>query len=246
MDSRLNVSENKKHMQKKAQRPQVEGSTDKEWTPSSENLSTHSLTNSPRKRKLEISEVKSTTLRVWSEEDEMAILQGHLDYSSINKAKPSTSYDAFLNFVKDKLQTETTKAQLRNKLKGLKRKYQGNVAKRSFSKPHEEKIFKLSKRIWGHGEKVKSIETNKIDEKNVGGSSSGMYSDMVLGGGSAADVEDWFKRNPGQLISEKDRKKMLAKSRSVKVAKARLYLKEIEVMEKQTKLAIDALKAIHK
>ncbi|KAJ8546613.1 hypothetical protein K7X08_037213 [Anisodus acutangulus] len=223
MDS-LNSVKKQKHIGKNVDHE--EGSTEKEWTPSNENISTDSDTNQPKNRKMEI----SAAPRVWGEEEEIAILQGHIHYSSINNTKPSKDYVAFLTFVKDKLHTETTKTQLQAKFKTLKKKYGRNVAKRSFSKPHEEKLFKLSKKIWG-----------KVD--NAIGSSSG---DLVLGGGSADDLEDWFRRNPRQLISNKDRKKMLAKSGSLKVAKAQQCLKDIQVMKEQTKLAIDALKVIPK
>ncbi|KAH0716663.1 hypothetical protein KY290_012924 [Solanum tuberosum] len=158
--------------------------------------------------------------RVWSEKDEISILEAHLNYS--------LDYDVLLSFVKDKLEVETTKTQLQAKLTRLKKKYKKNLKKRSFSKPHEEKLFKLSKRIWGSQVKCKSI----IDDH------------FVLGGGSAADLEDWFRRNPGQLIKEKVREEMLKKSKSVKIGKAQQYLSEIQVMEEQTNLAIDALQSI--
>ncbi|XP_027769939.1 probable transcription factor At1g61730 [Solanum pennellii] len=158
--------------------------------------------------------------RVWSEKDEISILEACLNYSS--------DCDVLLSFVKDKLEVETSKTQLQTKLKRLKNKYKKNIVKRSFSKPHEEKLFKLSKKIWGSQVKCKSISDDHF----------------VLSGGSAADLEDWFRRNPGQLIKEKDRKEMLEKSECVKIGKARQYLLEIQVMEEQTNLAIDALESI--
>ena len=42
---------------------------------------------------------------------------------------------------------------------------------------------------------------------------------FVLGGDSAADLEDLFRRNPDQLIKEKYRKEMLRKSKCLKIGK---------------------------
>lgn len=203
---------------RKSKHPQKDDS-DKEWTPTIEN------SDSVMK--------KSQFHRVWSEEDEISILEGYLNYSSLYNVNPSSDYDAFLAFVKDKLQEETNKTQLQDKLTRLKKKYKKNVDNKSFSKSHEEKLFKLSERIWGS-------QADQVHKNSIG-----MCSDLILGGGTAADLEDWFRKNPRKLISEKDRKEMLEKSQSVKIGKAQQYLLEIQVMEEQTKLAIDALEDIH-
>ncbi|KAF3644583.1 putative transcription factor [Capsicum chacoense] len=223
----------------KAKRPH--GDSDKEWTPSPEDSQTYS----PEEVIMESSNVnKSGFQRAWSEEEEIAILQGHLNYSFLKNSEPSSNYGAFLTFVKDDLQTETNKTQLQHKLTRLKRKYKRNIEKRKFSKSHDEKLFKLSEKIWGEVDKVR----NKVDKTSgkmiVDASRSEMSWDFVLNGGTSADLEDWFRRNPRQLISEKERNEMLEKSQSVKVAKARQYLLEIQVMEEQAKMATDAIQAI--
>ncbi|PHT54791.1 hypothetical protein CQW23_03277 [Capsicum baccatum] len=220
----------------KAKRPH--GDSDKEWTPSSEDSQTYS----PEEVIMESCNVnKSGFQRAWSEEEEIAILQGHLNYSFLKNTEPSSDYGAFLTFVKDDLQTETNKTQLQHKLTRLKRKYKRNIEKRKFSKPHEEKLFKFSEKIWGAVDQVR----NKVDDKTSGKMIVDASSwDFVLNGGTAADLEDWFRRNPRQLISEKERNEMLEKSQSVKVAKARQYLLEIQVMEEQAKMATDAIQAI--
>ncbi|KAF3683859.1 hypothetical protein FXO37_01653 [Capsicum annuum] len=223
----------------KAKRPH--GDSDKEWTPSPEDSQTYS----PEEVIMESSNVnKSGFQRAWSEEEEIAILQGHLNYSFLKNSEPSSNYGAFLTFVKDDLQTETNKTQLQHKLTRLKRKYKRNIEKRKFSRSHDEKLFKLSEKIWGEVDKVR----NKVDKTSgkmiVDASRSEMSWDFVLNGGTSADLEDWFRRNPRQLISEKERNEMLEKSQSVKVAKARQYLLEIQVMEEQAKMATDAIQAI--
>ncbi|MCD9641609.1 hypothetical protein HAX54_027907 [Datura stramonium] len=225
--------------------------TDEEWSPSSGN---DSHISTPIKPKMESPDViKSASTIVWCIEDEIAILQAHLNYSSLKNAKPSSDYAAFLTFVEDRLQIKPNKIQLRDKFLRLRVKYKKILAKRSFPNPHEEKLFKLSKRIWGQLQGDKAVKNkviddgvvvniNKTGEKNI--IVGGMCGDLVLSGGSAADLEDWFRRNPGQLISNKDRTEMLEKSQCLKIAKARQYLAEIQLMEEQTKVAAGALKAI--
>lgn len=43
---------------------------------------------------------------------------------------------------------------------------------------------------------------------------------FILGGDSAADWEDSFRRNPDQLVKKKDRKEMLEKSECLMIVKA--------------------------
>ncbi|KAL3630398.1 hypothetical protein CASFOL_023382 [Castilleja foliolosa] len=95
--------------------------------------------------------------RLWSEEDEIAILQGLIDYATVKKADPLTDLGAFHDFIKKNLHVEVSKNQLHGKIKTLKRKYKNNNIRekkegkpRTFTKPHEQKTYELSKSIWGN------------------------------------------------------------------------------------------------
>ncbi|KAF8398676.1 hypothetical protein HHK36_014531 [Tetracentron sinense] len=93
--------------------------------------------------------------RVWSEDDEIVILKGMLDYSSKKGVDPMADVNAFHDFIKKSLHADVSKDQLINKIRRLKKKYQNNAGKakkgedRTFTKPHEQKTFDLSKKIWG-------------------------------------------------------------------------------------------------
>ncbi|KAG8502266.1 hypothetical protein CXB51_002184 [Gossypium anomalum] len=93
--------------------------------------------------------------RLFSEDDEIALLKGMLDYSAKKGADPCADMNAFYNFVKKSIHTDVTKAQMMDKIRRLKKKFENNAGKgkkgedRTFSKAHEQNAFELSKMIWG-------------------------------------------------------------------------------------------------
>lgn len=120
-------------------------------------------------------EKRSGINRLWSEEDEIVILQGMIDYQLANEEDPYSDLEAFYEFVKDSLHVSVSMKQLSDKIRRLKKKYLVNAEKGDdvvFVKPHEDKSFELSKKIWGggngveNGSKVKSGRKKK--DKDVG------------------------------------------------------------------------------
>ncbi|KAK9004726.1 hypothetical protein V6N11_042184 [Hibiscus sabdariffa] len=93
--------------------------------------------------------------RLFSEDDEIALLKGMLDYSAKKGGDPCADMNAFYDFVKKSIHTDVTKAQLMDKIRRLKKKFENNAGKgkkgedRTFSKAHEQNAFELSKKIWG-------------------------------------------------------------------------------------------------
>lgn len=93
----------------------------------------------------------SSSSRLWSEDDEVAILKGMIDYQNEKGSDPWANLEAFLRFIKENLHVDVNKDQLKSKIKRLKSKYHGNVEKgKDFvGKEHDSRIFDLSKKIWG-------------------------------------------------------------------------------------------------
>lgn len=89
--------------------------------------------------------------RVWSEEDEIAVLQGLIDYRNDTGASPYDDTNAFYLSVKKSISFDVSKTQVIKKIWGLKTKYENNLGKGelTFSKPHDLKAFDLSKFVWG-------------------------------------------------------------------------------------------------
>ncbi|KAK9265391.1 hypothetical protein L1049_010092 [Liquidambar formosana] len=116
--------------------------------------------------------------RLWSEDDEIEILKGMIEYSSKKGADPSADMNAFHDFIKKSLHVDVTRAQLGDKIRRLKKKYENNLGKgkkgedRTFSKAHEQKAYELSKKVWGSGGEannggVEQSETNNGKAKRV-------------------------------------------------------------------------------
>ncbi|MBA0600326.1 hypothetical protein Gorai_006515 [Gossypium raimondii] len=80
--------------------------------------------------------------RLFSEDDEIALLKGMLDYSAKTGADPHTDMNGFYDFVKKSIHT--------------------NGEDPTFSKAHEQKAFELSKKIWGVSGKVESSTAKSI------------------------------------------------------------------------------------
>lgn len=127
----------------------------------------------------EVEEKKS--LSKWSERDEVVLLGGMIDYKAETGEDVNSKVDAFYEYVKDSLSVTLTKNQLYEKIRRLKKKFQTNSEKWQngeepvFSKPHENKLFELSQKIWGsegtvtkaNDSKVKSIKKKDKKDGNV-------------------------------------------------------------------------------
>ncbi|XP_020418294.1 STOREKEEPER protein-like [Prunus persica] len=78
-----------------------------------------------------------------------------IDYSTKKGADPYSDMGAVHDFIKKSLKADVNKTQVQDKIRRLKKKYEMNVAKgKKYNpvKPHEQKVFDLSKKVWGSGE----------------------------------------------------------------------------------------------
>ncbi|XP_023002944.1 probable transcription factor At1g61730 [Cucurbita maxima] len=135
--------------------------------------------------KKSVDESKKLFQRLWSEDDEIAILKGMIDYSAKKGTDPALEMNSFHDFIKKSLHVDVTRAQLVDKIRRLRKKFRNNVdrgkkgADPTFSKAHEQKGFELSKKIWG-GEgfaRTPAVEQLKLNvngapNKNQRGSTS--------------------------------------------------------------------------
>ncbi|XP_038882180.1 probable transcription factor At1g61730 [Benincasa hispida] len=117
--------------------------------------------------KKSVDESKKLFQRLWSEDDEIAILNGIIEYSAKKGADPALDMNAFHDFIKKSLHVDVTRVQLVDKVRRLRKKYRNNVdrgkkgADPTFSKAHDRKGFELSKKIWG-GEGI--IRTSVVEQ----------------------------------------------------------------------------------
>ncbi|XP_022158994.1 probable transcription factor At4g00610 [Momordica charantia] len=105
----------------------------------------------------------------WREEDEVFVLKQLYEFSGKN----ATYSEEFYEFVKKKLGGQVSMHQMRNKIRGLRRKYLENDECNglkfcgSGSQQHQRKVLAWSKRIWGAAE-----NENENKNKNGGGTRS--------------------------------------------------------------------------
>ncbi|XP_042516694.1 probable transcription factor At1g11510 [Macadamia integrifolia] len=109
-------------------------------------------------------EKKKLFERIWSDEDELTILKGMLNYHSTNGSDVDMS--KFHEFIKEAFNFDVAKSQLADKIRRLRKKFINNASRAkegvdpSFSKHHDTKVFRLSKKLWGN---LASPSTKEID-----------------------------------------------------------------------------------
>lgn len=120
------------------------------------------ITTTTEERKPPSTEERKLFQRLWTDEDEIGLLQGFFEYNTKQRGtgtKNSSSYHhdtgPFYDQIKTKLQLEFNKNQLVEKLRRLKKKYRNVMSRVSsgkdlvFKTPHDQSCFEISKKIWG-------------------------------------------------------------------------------------------------
>ncbi|KAJ0253093.1 transcription factor [Hirschfeldia incana] len=106
--------------------------------------------------------------RLWTDEDEIELLRGFLDYVTCHRGNSSHPPDTapFYELIKSKLRLEFNKNQLVEKLRRLKKKYRNVMSKIglgkdvSFKSPHDQATFDISRKIWNQSGKIIGFEDN--------------------------------------------------------------------------------------
>lgn len=106
-----------------------------------------------KKNKSRSSSSAAANARVWSERDELVMVKGIISF-----LKKFSAFDGkkFYNWINKYIEADVSRGQIADKVCRLKKKYRNNEANRGpngedpvFSKPHEQKLFDLSKQAWG-------------------------------------------------------------------------------------------------
>lgn len=112
--------------------------------------------------------------RLWTDEDEIELLQGFLDYTAQRgKTTHHGQNDTalFYDQIKSKLQLDFNKNQLVEKLRRLKKKYRNVLIKISsgkefsFKSPHDQATFEISRKIWSNIGGIASVaDDNALED----------------------------------------------------------------------------------
>ncbi|GER51223.1 DNA-binding storekeeper protein-relatedtranscriptional regulator [Striga asiatica] len=182
----------------------------------------------------EASEKKQLFQRIWSESDEIRLLNGIMQFRAEKKSDPHDNMDAFLAFIKKDLHIDVTKTQMRKKISRMKEKYTNNKRKeqegkgRAFTSQHEQEAYDLSEKVWG-AEKENRVEKangsgpkkeNRVEKAN--GSRAEKENMVEKANGSMAEKENGFEKANGSESDPNNIKDSMASERRFVQTKARL------------------------
>lgn len=202
--------------------------------------------------------------RLWSDEDEIAVLNGMIDFRKVKGN--DNNFEEIYNFIKGKLQGDFNKEQLRTKISRMKKRFLNALKKSSdpvFSKPHDDMAFELSKKIWGdvaaNGSvavknakkeavkaEVEEMEKNDAEERDFWSkypylSSSFLNMRADLPSLSISEVSmDLLKENVS-LIGDSKAKELNQKWRQLFLEEAEVKHKMLTLMAEQTKLGLNQM-----
>jgi hypothetical protein len=196
--------------------------------------------------------------RLFTEKDEIALLEGLYEYTINKGTDPFSDIDGFFDSVKDSLDCFASKAQINDKIKRLKRKYMNNSVRKgkkkgdepSFSRAHDQKSYELSKKIWAGGE----VSTQKRPaQKLMNPKSNGSKAVPKFDLGSSMEIDDMFQGGKDleecaiecgiEAADETTRAELDEKRRKLLVMKLELFVEKTKLTLKQAKLAFEAAKA---
>lgn len=173
-----------------------------------------------RARIAEEAKKPSSFQRLWSEEDEVSLLQGMIDFKADSGKSPYEDMDRFYELASKSISFEASKIQFVDKIRSLKRKYMGKAkhGAESLTKAHDIDCLKLATCIWGlpldssakklgkEEEQVVAPESangDKVEEDRevlVSGDNGGEDRRVLAGGEKDNEVlingggaDDWFE-----------------------------------------------------
>ncbi|KAL8166407.1 hypothetical protein V2J09_007906 [Rumex salicifolius] len=116
-------------------------------------------TTTPVSERKPVEDSRKLFQRLWTDEDEIEILQGFLEYNTQRGPNLSGYHHdttAFYDQIKSRLQYDCNKNQLVEKLRRLKKKYRNVVSRMTsgkevvFKTPHDQATFEISRKIWSN------------------------------------------------------------------------------------------------
>ncbi|CAN7111540.1 unnamed protein product [Brassica rapa subsp. narinosa] len=217
--------------------------------------------NSKRAKIGEDSKKPAAFQRLWTEDDEIAVLQGMIDFKKDTGNSPYDDTNAYYDYIKKSISFEVSKNQFMDKLRSLKKKYMGKE-KPSFTKPHDQKSYRLCKSIWGpegmvlesNGKKTKKVGSVKQQELSFASSPNGKTVD------DGGDMYDWFEKSflvrgiagfgvdesyvkqRWRLVPVETKRKVEEKVKMLQAKEIEFVLQKTEILHEVTSLIAEAPK----
>ncbi|XVF87991.1 hypothetical protein PTKIN_Ptkin19aG0013100 [Pterospermum kingtungense] len=172
--------------------------------------------------------------RVFTEEDEIALLQGIYDYSMEKEAEPSVDMNAFYDFIPNYIHIQVTKNQLSDKIKRLKKRFRNNQGKTFAKGSHEQKIFYLSEKLWGD---------KKMNDKKRMTATKELSISIFSKKYPMLSLEEKVEKFGLEMIGEEDRAALVKDWLKVHIAELEVFVQRNEVINKEAKLMLEKFKS---
>ncbi|KAJ4902020.1 DNA-binding storekeeper protein-related transcriptional regulator [Raphanus sativus] len=219
-------------------------------------------TNSKREKKTgEDSKKPAAFQRLWTEDDEISVLQGMIDFKNDTGNSPYDDTNAYYDHMKKFISFEVSKNQFMDKLRSLKKKYMGKE-KPSFTKPHDQKSFTLCKFIWGPDgmcletavksngvskKKTNSVKQDpsspNVDDMRVLVHESDWFERSFLVRGIAGfGVDEHFVKQSWRLVPVETKKKVEEKVKMLQAKEIEFVLHKTQILHEVTSMIAEASK----
>ncbi|KAJ0083080.1 hypothetical protein Patl1_10985 [Pistacia atlantica] len=195
--------------------------------------------------------------RLWSEEDEIAVLKGLIDFTTKKGMDPYQDTNAFHDFIKKLLHVDVTKTQVMDKIRRLKKKYENNLGRgkkgedRTFSKLHERQAYDLSKKLWGNestsGVLESAAKSNGKSKKNQNQKGSrakeGEKMDIDNDKKGSLSLEEFVINQGLDMIGGAKKAELEERWKKLQIAQLQLFVERNDLIKEQTKFILEAMKS---
>ncbi|CAA7022770.1 unnamed protein product [Microthlaspi erraticum] len=127
------------------------------------------VTDVSTERKDPVVKPEHTTMeRVWSDEEEIAVLQSLMDYETVTGIVFHADHEAVYQWVKKSLTFDITMSQFLYKTSKLADTYHLNGKEmETFARPHHRKCFDISNYLWGPKRRFSKIHAAYLTERQL-------------------------------------------------------------------------------
>ncbi|GLU15914.1 hypothetical protein SLE2022_323670 [Rubroshorea leprosula] len=190
----------------------------------------------PKRVKKEFNEENAMKLfqRLWTEEDEIVILNGMIGYKDEMGEDPSSDMGEFYHYILESISFVCTKIQLKEKIRRLKDKYlqKANKGEKAFSTPHEDQVFRLSKKIWGKQKVKKATEVHEEVNVNI----------PIRKSLGVANLEAKILAVGLDVVGGPEKEALEKRWKSLRIAELKAFLVRNQIVADQAKLLLDYYK----
>ncbi|KAF3599316.1 hypothetical protein F2Q69_00037023, partial [Brassica cretica] len=146
---------------------------------------------------------------------------------------PYDDTNAYYDYIKKSISFEVSKNQFMDKLRSLKKKYMGKE-KPSFTKPHDQKSYRLCKSIWGPDGVVR--KTAEDDDEKY----DWFEKSFLVRGIAGFGVDESYVKQRWRLVPIETKKKVEEKVKMLQAKEIEFVLQKTEILHEVTSMIAEA------